>query len=677
MVFDEIRGARQRIDAAVATRFQARKVERAAKLDAVQETGVLAAAGVGAAVRRALQLTVAEGRATITDPRQGLPAVGSSPVGVGQEAAPNPVSAPRDAVLESIVGFNDCDQINFLEHGLRASRSVCRLTLGGQPVGTGFLVAPGLLLTNHHVIRDSATAADFVAEFGYELDADENPVRPKRFALDPASVFVTSEVDAYDFTLVAVRTPQAPDDLGWLPLGISSDKILEGEPVIVVQHPEGREKQICLFHSEMVDRAGQYIYYTTDTEVGSSGSPAFNRQWQVVGLHHGSAPTGTVKRGVNTAANEGIRISSILASLKSNERIVAEAGLDAALALLTDAAVQGVGRPTAPLRIASLAPATSPPRLESARTTVRVHPPSWYDRPPRQGYDPAFLGDDFVVPLPRVPDALAGDVARLDDGSEELKYTHFSVVMSRSRRLAYFSAANLDGSTAESIPRADRDPDHPRGGDAPVRELEAADAWFFDGRLPTQAQVGPAIYDGTDFDFGHLTRRLDPVWGDARTLRLANDDTFHMTNCTPQHHKLNALTWEHLEEAVYKAAQANATRITVITGPVLDPRDPVIRDVQCPVAFWKIVAVVEAGELRAYGFLQWQTSLVAEIQRQLESLPQLEAAEQWHVPISDIVRLTALDFGPLLEADVKAADPVLRTVSEALVNSLFPTRTVA
>lgn len=660
----DVTGARRQLDADAKARFDARFAPRRAQLAKVEEHGVLAAAGIGSAVRRALQLTVAEGRAAVSSI-------------AGLEALPAPTTTvPADRAFESIIGFNDTDPINFLEHGMRAARSVCRLLLDGHPIGTGFLVAPGVLLTNHHVIPDAAVAHDFVAQFDYALDADDDPLRPVRFALDPATLFVTSAVDAFDFSFVAVqRAGLGGEDLtafGWLPLYPSRDKILEGEPVVIIQHPQGREKSLCLFHSEMVDRHEQFIYYTTDTEVGSSGSPGFNRQWQLVALHHASTPSGATRRGVATAANEGVRISAVLQGLQVAERVTGDAAR--LYALLVDPANQASGRPRAPTMTQPapmVSPAATPWRTPAAaQRGFDTRPASWFETPVRPGYDPAFLGAGMTVPLPLLPSALAGDVTRLADGSIELRYMHYSVVMSASRKLAYFSAANIRGSETQALARGDREPDRPQPVKARPEALEAADVWRFDGRIPAAAQTGGRIYDATDFDYGHLTRRLDPVWGDARTLRVANDDSFYLTNCTPQAHRFNTVTWAHLENTVLGVAKDRGIDLVVVTGPVLDPRDPVILGVACPNAYWKIVAYVESGRLVAHGFVQWQTDLVAAIGARFESLGDYAAAQEWHVPIGDIVRLTALDFGPLIAADGKA-DAAPERVTPALVDGLL------
>jgi DNA/RNA endonuclease G (NUC1) len=84
---------------------------------------------------------------------------------------------------------------------------------------------------------------------------------------------------------------------------------------------------------------------------------------------------------------------------------------------------------------------------------------------------------------------------------------------------------------------------------------------------------------------------------------------------------------------------------------VLSTRDPVVLGVKVPPGFWKIVAWVENGRLKARGFMQWQKELVDRIIDSLERATPLDRVEEYQVRIRDIARETALDFGPLLAAD--------------------------
>ncbi|WP_315816254.1 hypothetical protein [Paraflavitalea speifideaquila] len=74
----------------------------------------------------------------------------------------------------------------------------------------------------------------------------------------------------------------------------------------------------------------------------------------------------------------------------------------------------------------------------------------------RKGYDADFLGEDFHVPLPQViSDKRKKDILTYDvDGAAEqvLRYQHFSVVMSRSRRVCLFSAVNINGARSKRQP---------------------------------------------------------------------------------------------------------------------------------------------------------------------------------------------------------------------------------
>src|SRR5262249_19006550 len=150
----------------------------------VEREGVFHAAGVVSSVRRAAHMTAAEGLMLTPTP---------------QEAASR---LAMRFTPEALIGPDDSDPINFLVRGDLARRSVCRLTSNGQPVGTGFLVAPGIMITNHHVIESAKDAAEFLAEFDYELDDNDQPRVPVvRFTLDPDRLFVTSPQEAFDFTL--------------------------------------------------------------------------------------------------------------------------------------------------------------------------------------------------------------------------------------------------------------------------------------------------------------------------------------------------------------------------------------------------------------------------------------------------------------------------------------------
>ena len=269
----------------------------------------------------------------------------------------------------------------------------------------------------------------------------------------------------------------------------------------------------------------------------------------------------------------------------------------------------------------------------------------------RAGYDEVFLG--VTVPVPVLGESIADDVA-IPAGSDDdpvLRYHHFSVVLSKRRRLARWTAANLDGRRRFVVDRT-------------------SDDWVFDPRLPADAQVGDALYADNDLDRGHLVRRQDPVWGDSYEEALAaNDDTFHFTNAAPQHKWFNQNpdTWLGLVDYILTTVADARLRATVLTGPVLGADDPVYREVEIPLAFWKVVATVDdVGELHATAYVLSQAKLIDDPGIGIDDVgPVFGPYRTFQVPVTEVESSTALDFGPL-----RAADPLAGTNDRVLVTQL-------
>ena len=67
----------------------------------------------------------------------------------------------------------------------------------------------------------------------------------------------------------------------------------------------------------LLDHEDPRIHYRTPTEGGSSGSPVFNRQWDLIGLHHAGSKTMQRLNGKagTYAANEGIWLRAIVGAI--------------------------------------------------------------------------------------------------------------------------------------------------------------------------------------------------------------------------------------------------------------------------------------------------------------------------------------------------------------------------
>ena len=247
--------------------------------------------------------------------------------------------------LERIIGRNMLMEVNYLAAGERAARSVGRVIIRdgenrSQGFGTGFLIAPGLLLTNNHVLSSREVAAASQVEFNYQRGLDGRLEPTSVFNLDVDRCFVTSPLKELDFTLVGVAETSADGHLlnafGYLGLNAANDEVLAGECVSIIQHPKGDPKQVALRKNEVIklpDDEDRFLHYQTDTNPGSSGSPVFNDGWEVVALHHSGKPAvdsqgnyltedGTVwspEMGLDRIkwiANEGVRGTAIVKFLQ-------------------------------------------------------------------------------------------------------------------------------------------------------------------------------------------------------------------------------------------------------------------------------------------------------------------------------------------------------------------------
>ena len=98
----------------------------------------------------------------------------------------------RAIINERIMGATrDLLSVEFFEIGLDAARSVGRLSIEGDALGTGFLVGCDLMMTNNHVLATAEDAADRSAGArlrGNDLRSGETT---EVFELDPERFFMT------------------------------------------------------------------------------------------------------------------------------------------------------------------------------------------------------------------------------------------------------------------------------------------------------------------------------------------------------------------------------------------------------------------------------------------------------------------------------------------------------
>ena len=594
--------------------------------------------------------------------------------------APRPVITAGGVIPEIIQRDNDLRPVRFLHIALLAARAVGRIRISDGPVtdegdATGFLVAPGLLLTNWHVLKSPEYAAAASVVFDDEDGLNGDPKETKTFRLRPDALYVSDEALDYAVVEVAPRTYSGVplSQFGYLRLFEQTGKLdpTQRQAANIIQHPGGGPKKVALrdnyFEETLpdgVDRAREIdsLFYGTDTLKGSSGSPVCSDQWYVVALHRGGVPKTEVVNGrhlvvrrdgspavegdprdlIQYLTNEGTRISRIYRSLRQKA-----GNPQAAQALQRIGAVAGDPRAgPIDLRTAPLLLPVMPSAGEGGGEEVlqRRKSARFADA---AGYRPAFLGTRFRIPLPRMTSEVKRELAPLKNSTRtELKYANYSVMLNRERRTAFFAAGNIDGGRLWKKQGLGALPDRPK--------------WSWDPRMEEGFQPDDDIF-GNAMQRGHLFKREDAVWGGDKVAMLrADEHSFTITNATPMIANFNNVEWGDLEDIVTRESEAG-NRVSYFAGPIFRSTDiffnqlrsdapAAVRNqgMRVPQSFWKIVAWVENGKIKAAGFILHQTD---EIAAHGPIAEEIDFGTYRQRPITEIEQATGLRFPKLVAAD--------------------------
>ncbi|MGH9902714.1 MAG: DNA/RNA non-specific endonuclease, partial [Pyrinomonadaceae bacterium] len=456
-------------------------------------------------------------------------------------------------------------------------------------VGTGWMIAEDVIVTNRHV------AEIFAERRGQRFVISTNPEgKTVRAFLDFKEEHkqTASFETGVETVLFVEASGNGRPDLALLqlkkgrnyppPIQLSTAKREAGEFVAAVGYPArdfrndtqamtkvfGDIYNVKRFSPGTVTSFGGDFIFTHDCSTlgGNSGSAIINiESGQAVGLHFG---------GQFQKANYAVKAAALLAALRRLKIKIPVAG-----------PADGRRPARAPRR----------PDVEAPK------PQDYFDR---EGYRTNFLGvgHKYLVSLPTLTNSAAANAAPVSTQpagkfKNVLNYTHFSLVMNKERKMAFYTACNIDGTQLRRIPRS-------------------RDRWLKDPRVAAGVQTGEELYANNDLDRGHLVRRLDPVWGSEQEAKKANDDTFHFTNCSPQHADFNQRTWNELEDYLLDNAGVHDLKVSVFTGPVFRSDDKIYRSVRLPKRFWKIVAMVkeDGDRLSATAYMLSQADLLTDLE---------------------------------------------------------------
>ena len=235
--------------------------------------------------------------------------------------------------LQAKIGGYDAITMFALRAAIGCAGSVAMITRQFRALGTGFVVDAASLglenigkvvVTNAHVVSrppeyDAAVPNDVQIKF--EL-LGRVPYRVRK-------IVASLPVGEHDCSVLQL-TPDIPDEIAALDIGELPDVLPDDPTACVIGHPLGQEISFSFLDGKLVgfepltDGKPQRMHYRSPTDIGNSGSPVFNRNWQVIGIHRAYNPFASALNGQagTYSANEGISLASIRAAFTA-KRVVA------------------------------------------------------------------------------------------------------------------------------------------------------------------------------------------------------------------------------------------------------------------------------------------------------------------------------------------------------------------
>jgi hypothetical protein len=249
---------------------------------------------------------------------------------------PRDPGSPNGGGLQAAADLNNVQMVGILvaaQAMATRARQVCKVEINSVPFGTGALIAPDRVLTAYHVvasmIENGAQVAGSAQRVRCRFDNVEMPGRTVSDGVtvavaetwlgehspqhpnDGRSVALPGPPDALerlDYAIIHLAQPIGSSQLaegggverGWLDLAAAQTVLTGGSTVHICQHPQGYPLQVAsgLVHSHSDQRAR--VRYRVDTLARSSGSPCFDKNFELVAVHNAALPTegGNLNQGV-------------------------------------------------------------------------------------------------------------------------------------------------------------------------------------------------------------------------------------------------------------------------------------------------------------------------------------------------------------------------------------------
>ncbi|MFS1512178.1 DNA/RNA non-specific endonuclease [Chengkuizengella sp. SCS-71B] len=247
----------------------------------------------------------------------------------------------------------------------------------------------------------------------------------------------------------------------------------------------------------------------------------------------------------------------------------------------------------------------------------------------KKGFDPNFLGNDYIIPIPRLIDQTKLDALNC---GELFHYTHFSLVMNKRRRFLIYGANNIDKNTMKNVSRKDD--------------------WHFCNRMGVENQIGNEFYRNNPWDRGHMVRRRDVCWGSLEEAKQANFDSFCWGNIVLQHGEINQGIWNQIENWILELDDNYLKKLSIFTGPIFTDHDreycgedrKLGCGIQIPAGFWKAMFYInKKKELRSLAFVVKQDDFWFNEYGKL-----FKTIENYQVSLNMVSQISGVEFEDVL-----------------------------
>lgn len=227
----------------------------------------------------------------------------ASMAGVAGRSVPfAPVPSPPEPIERILDGSDKrIRPLAWLSDLASLRRRVCLLRFGGAARATALLIGKDLVLTAAHVVNWAGAkdlrSLDAVFDYGIHRDSGSSQravkLLPDFVAIDPvkAPADALGYLSTLDYAVLRLAEPVGEQLLedgsqrGWFSLQDRRERLREGEELLMIHHPLGREMGLSEGRIGPTPPESNRLQHNCPSEPGSGGAPIMDATLRLAGLH--------------------------------------------------------------------------------------------------------------------------------------------------------------------------------------------------------------------------------------------------------------------------------------------------------------------------------------------------------------------------------------------------------